>query len=191
MYRPAGTGVSSLAWTERRRRRRDRKRVGDRFRRERDGLRHLPLERFKLGSDRRRGRPYRRRSSGNPWVVNGINQIFRRSNGTWLRIPGRAQDIGIGADGSVWIIGAQAGILTDLGMWGSGSEVDGSVPAIWPPRCREGTRSTDGTAPVGLASRVRASVSPWIQRATRGSSTVRRRSSNSSRGAGADSLAPR
>ena len=85
------------------------------------------MERFRLGSDDGAASRIAVDPSGNPWVVNGINQIFRRSNGSWLRIPGRARDIGIGADGSVWIIGAQAGILTNSAMWGSGSEVDGSV----------------------------------------------------------------
>ncbi|HOY19239.1 MAG TPA: hypothetical protein PLC89_18165 [Haliscomenobacter sp.] len=44
---------------------------------------------------------------GNPWVVNDANQIFRRESNRWIQVPGQARDIGIGADGSVWIIGAE------------------------------------------------------------------------------------
>ena len=31
--------------------------------------------------------------------------IFKRTDGAWQRLPGSAKDIGIGADGSVWVIG--------------------------------------------------------------------------------------
>jgi hypothetical protein len=43
--------------------------------------------------------------SGNPWVVNSAGEIFRRVNDHWEQLPRHARDIGIGADGSVWIIG--------------------------------------------------------------------------------------
>jgi len=42
---------------------------------------------------------------GNPWVVDNDGNIFRRSGAEWEQIDGEATDIGIGADGSVWIIG--------------------------------------------------------------------------------------
>jgi hypothetical protein len=42
---------------------------------------------------------------GNPWVVNSKGEIFRRTGTQWQTLPGRAKDIGIGADGSVWVIG--------------------------------------------------------------------------------------
>lgn len=45
---------------------------------------------------------------GMPWVVNKSHLIFRY-HGTlvWEQLPGTANDIGIGADGSVYIIGTQ------------------------------------------------------------------------------------
>lgn len=45
---------------------------------------------------------------GMPWVVNKSHLIFKY-NGTlvWEQMPGTANDIGIGADGSVYIIGTQ------------------------------------------------------------------------------------
>lgn len=44
--------------------------------------------------------------NGTPWIINDDNEIFRRENGLWRRMPGYAKDIGIGADGSVWVIGS-------------------------------------------------------------------------------------
>jgi hypothetical protein len=41
-----------------------------------------------------------------PWVVNDEDRIFRLEGSQWHRVPGSAKDIGIGADGSVWVIGA-------------------------------------------------------------------------------------
>ena len=44
--------------------------------------------------------------NGNPWVVNSTSHIYRRVNNQWGdQLPDRALDIGIGADGSVWMIG--------------------------------------------------------------------------------------
>lgn len=42
---------------------------------------------------------------GNPWIINSENRIYRLRNGYWERLPGYATDIGIGADGSVWVVG--------------------------------------------------------------------------------------
>ncbi len=42
---------------------------------------------------------------GIPWVVNSLDQIFRYTNGSWVRKSGSAKDVGVGADGSVWKIG--------------------------------------------------------------------------------------
>ena len=44
-------------------------------------------------------------ANGNPWVITKHKQIYRRKNGTWTRIPGRATDIAIGHDNVVWILG--------------------------------------------------------------------------------------
>ncbi|MEW6494476.1 MAG: tectonin domain-containing protein [Cyanobacteriota bacterium] len=45
---------------------------------------------------------------GTPWVVNNAGEIFRRVNNSWERIPGCAKDIGIGANGSTWVIGCDS-----------------------------------------------------------------------------------
>jgi hypothetical protein len=42
---------------------------------------------------------------GNPWLINSAGEIFQRVGDGWEKRPGLARDIGIGADGSVWIIG--------------------------------------------------------------------------------------
>ena len=38
-------------------------------------------------------------------MVNSNNQIFRLGHNGWERLPGLASDIGIGANGSVWVVG--------------------------------------------------------------------------------------
>jgi hypothetical protein len=43
-----------------------------------------------------------------PWVVTSSNQIWRHDGGRWQRMPGAAHDIGIGADGTPWVIGIDA-----------------------------------------------------------------------------------
>ena len=66
---------------------------------------------------------------GRPWVVNFDHEIYRLdSNGYWQRMPGFALDIGIGADGSVWVANFE-GIYHWNGLdWinygGSGSRID-------------------------------------------------------------------
>lgn len=45
---------------------------------------------------------------GNPWVVNEYNEIWRLLRGHWELLSGAATDIGIGADGSVWVIGTNS-----------------------------------------------------------------------------------
>jgi hypothetical protein len=42
---------------------------------------------------------------GKPWVVNGSNELYRFSNGSFQQVNARASDVGVGADGSVFIIG--------------------------------------------------------------------------------------
>jgi hypothetical protein len=51
--------------------------------------------------------------NGRPWVISATNQIYRDvSTGlgvipsTWKLMPGAATAIGIGADGTVWVIGS-------------------------------------------------------------------------------------
>jgi Tectonin domain len=42
---------------------------------------------------------------GLPWIVTSGGDIYRRVVNTWVHYPGLARDIGVGADGSVWMIG--------------------------------------------------------------------------------------
>lgn len=44
-------------------------------------------------------------NKGFAWIVTDKNEIWRYSNTGWTKLSGLAQDIGIGADGSVWVIG--------------------------------------------------------------------------------------
>jgi len=43
--------------------------------------------------------------NGVPWVVDHTNDIHQLIAGRWIRRSGEARDIGIGGDGSVWIVG--------------------------------------------------------------------------------------
>ncbi len=43
--------------------------------------------------------------SGNPWVVNNLNNVWYHSGGSWIQLPGSGQDIGVGASGAAWVIG--------------------------------------------------------------------------------------
>lgn len=51
---------------------------------------------------------------GVPWVVSKTNLIFRYNSNTkaWDQMPGTATDVGIGADGSVFIIGTEFATIT-------------------------------------------------------------------------------
>jgi hypothetical protein len=44
---------------------------------------------------------------GSPWMVNDRGDIMRWQRHAWIHVPGKARDIGVGADGSVWIVGNQ------------------------------------------------------------------------------------
>lgn len=65
---------------------------------------------------------------GNPWIVNDEDNIYRWIDGDWQRLPGNALDIGIGADGSVWVVSSEGVYLWDDQGWidfgGSGSRID-------------------------------------------------------------------
>jgi len=39
------------------------------------------------------------------WVVNSSGNIFHWTGSNWQHMPGLAKDIGVGANGSVWVIG--------------------------------------------------------------------------------------
>jgi hypothetical protein len=50
--------------------------------------------------------------TGAPWVVNSANAIYKRdnTNGNWQQITGAtARDVGIGANGRVWIVDSGSG----------------------------------------------------------------------------------
>ncbi len=44
---------------------------------------------------------------GEPWIVDEDDHILRWTGSEWARQPGAAQDIGIGANGAIWIIGTE------------------------------------------------------------------------------------
>ena len=45
--------------------------------------------------------------AGNPWVAGSDGDIYLLQEDYWREIPGEARDIGVGADGSVWITGTR------------------------------------------------------------------------------------
>jgi hypothetical protein len=60
--------------------------------------------------------------NGQPWGINKSKKIWRRDGRKWTSIPGTANDIGIGANGKVWIIGTKKqtggyGIFRWDGKW--------------------------------------------------------------------------
>ena len=46
--------------------------------------------------------------TGFPWIVTRENNIYQWNGSEFVERPGQARDIGIGADGSAWIIGTEA-----------------------------------------------------------------------------------
>jgi hypothetical protein len=53
---------------------------------------------------------------GLPWVVNNGANIYRGDGRSWQQLPGAGQDIGVGADGSVWVIGTNSA-PGGFGIW--------------------------------------------------------------------------
>nr|WP_300146438.1 tectonin domain-containing protein [Propionicimonas sp.] len=47
--------------------------------------------------------------SGEPWIANSRDQIFRYLGGRWYRVMGSAIDLAFGADGNLWIASAHGG----------------------------------------------------------------------------------
>ena len=67
---------------------------------------------------------------GQPWVVNRSGQIWRGVkggadnsyvNGTFELVSGAAKDIGVGSDGSVWVIGTGQAGSSDYQIWKYGA----------------------------------------------------------------------
>ena len=53
---------------------------------------------------------------GMPWVVNGNGNIFRGDGRVWQQLSGLATAIGVGADGSAWVIGTNT-VPGGFGIW--------------------------------------------------------------------------
>lgn len=43
--------------------------------------------------------------TGRPWIVNGLDEIWRSTKGGWKKLPGKARDIATGGNGAVWVVG--------------------------------------------------------------------------------------
>jgi len=76
-------------------------------------------------------------ANGTPVVVNAEGRIFMMRGQNWQELPGRANDIGTGADGSIWIIGDNGSPYkwNDAGYaWeqkqGTGTQITLSGPGI-------------------------------------------------------------
>jgi hypothetical protein len=54
---------------------------------------------------------------GGPWLVNDGGYIFRWNGSDWTNVPGGARDIGVGADGSVWILGTGRAPIGGTEVW--------------------------------------------------------------------------
>ena len=42
--------------------------------------------------------------NGQPWVLGFSDRIYTLIDGFWQQLPGEGGDIGVGADGSVWVV---------------------------------------------------------------------------------------
>jgi hypothetical protein len=86
-------------------------------------------------------------------MIDSAGSIFHFQNGGWQILPGGGQDIGVGADGSVWIIGGQAVTSTH------------NIPGFW-PQDYSPFRWNGGGWDIGLGGGVDISVgpdgTPWI-----------------------------
>lgn len=47
--------------------------------------------------------------NGNAYVCNKAGSIYNYVNNRWKQLPGKATDIGVGADGTVWVVGYGGG----------------------------------------------------------------------------------
>ena len=69
-------------------------------------------------------------SDGNPVIVNAKNEVFRLRGQNWQQLPGRAIDIGAGADGSIWIIGQNGSVYSWNDEGYAWAEVGGTAAKI-------------------------------------------------------------
>jgi Streptogramin lyase len=56
--------------------------------------------------------------SGNAWIVNATQQIYRYDGAKFVQTSGLARDVGVGANGTVWVIGTNA-VQGGYGIWRS------------------------------------------------------------------------
>lgn len=71
-------------------------------------------------------------TDGQPWIVDEYGNIFQRTSDAWIQVSGPGQaasDIGIGADGSVWIIANGIYKWTGAG-WSSPLSIPGSPLSV-------------------------------------------------------------
>mmetsp|Transcript_16459 Transcript_16459/g.14148 ORF Transcript_16459/g.14148 Transcript_16459/m.14148 type:complete len:622 (+) Transcript_16459:3903-5768(+) len=68
--------------------------------------------------------------SGNPFIVDESNQIFRWVDGRFIQIEGAAQDIGVNEDGVAWIIGIDESIQRLNLKTGKFTKVNGAAVRI-------------------------------------------------------------
>lgn len=55
--------------------------------------------------------------NGNPYLVSFSDTIWRNDGTSWKQLSGRAKDIGVGADGSVFVIGTNVKRTGGYGIW--------------------------------------------------------------------------
>ncbi len=76
---------------------------------------------------------------GRPWVVTKSGAIYGMVHRSFQRLPGEAQDIGVGGDGSVWVIGAAQkpgplrGIAVEIRQPDQGQKLEPIVTGIGGP----------------------------------------------------------
>ncbi len=63
---------------------------------------------------------------GNPWLINDLGEIWRFTGAIWIKLQDTAQDIDIGADGSVFILRG-TGANGTVYRWDAGSGWDGRL----------------------------------------------------------------
>jgi Tectonin domain len=81
---------------------------------------------------------------GNPWVIGGGGNMFRRVNNAWVSVPGQALDIGIGADGTVYHVGLSNTLYKWNGSGWSNSFGSGAAQVAVDPQGNAWTVDTNG-----------------------------------------------
>lgn len=66
--------------------------------------------------------------TGNAWVVNNKNTIFKHNGKSWDKQSGKARDIGVGMEGTIWVIGTNK---VGKGGWGIYRMETGHTSSLW------------------------------------------------------------